>query len=84
LTIYENVGDDIDQLAIAKQVYDSGKLDKVGLDPLMLGGLDGLLGVGIPQEQIIGYLKVISLQGYFMTLNENWQRVTFGMQDSSL
>ncbi|MFU0334021.1 terminase large subunit domain-containing protein, partial [Acinetobacter baumannii] len=56
LTVVDKVGEDIDQLAvIAKQVYDSGKLDKIGLDPQGLGGLlDGLLGVGIPQEQLVG------------------------------
>ena len=70
LTVYENVGDDIAELAaIAKQVYDSGKLDKVGLDPLMLGGLlDGLLDVGIPQEQIIGIPQGYKLAGYLQTL----------------
>ncbi|MCG2572414.1 terminase large subunit [Acinetobacter sp. ME22] len=70
LTIYENVGDDISELAtIAKKVYDSGKLDKVGLDPLMLGGLlDGLLDVGIPQEQIIGIPQGYKLAGYLQTL----------------
>ena len=70
LTVYENVGDDIGELAaIAKQVYDSGKLDKVGLDPLMLGGLlDGLLDVGIPQEQIIGIPQGYKLAGYLQTL----------------
>lgn len=70
LTVYENVGDDIGELAaIAKQVYDSGKLDKVGLDPLMLGGLlDGLLDVGIPQKQIIGIPQGYKLAGYLQTL----------------
>ncbi|MHA3054832.1 terminase large subunit [Acinetobacter sp. ANC 4633] len=70
LTIYENVGDDITELSvIAKKVYDSGKLDKVGLDPLMLGGLlDGLLDVGIPQEQIIGIPQGYKLAGYLQTL----------------
>ncbi|MHA3063099.1 terminase large subunit [Acinetobacter sp. ANC 4641] len=70
LTVYENVGDDITELAaIAKKVYDSGKLDKVGLDPLMLGGLlDGLLDVGIPQEQIIGIPQGYKLAGYLQTL----------------
>lgn len=70
LTIYENVGDDIAELsAIAKQVFDSGKLDKVGLDPLMLGGmLDGLLDAGIPQEQIMGVPQGYKLAGYLQTL----------------
>ena len=40
LTVVDRIGDDIDQLAaIAKKVYDSGKLNKIGLDPLGLGGL---------------------------------------------
>ncbi len=69
LTIVERVGDDIDQLAIlAKQVYDSGKLDKVGLDPLGLGGLlDGLLDAGIPEEKLVAVPQGFKLMGYIMT-----------------
>ncbi|HAV3431344.1 terminase large subunit [Acinetobacter baumannii] len=69
LTVVDKVGEDIDQLAvIAKQVYDSGKLDKIGLDPQGLGGLlDGLLGVGIPQEQLVGVPQGHRLMGYIMT-----------------
>ncbi len=69
LTIVERVGPDIDQLAkIAKKVFDSGKLDKIGLDPLGLGGLlDGLLAVGIPQEQMIAIAQGYKLAGYIQT-----------------
>ncbi len=69
LTIVERVGDDIDQLAtIAKQVFDSGKLDKIGLDPLGLGGLlDGLLAVGIPEDKMIAVAQGFKLMGYIMT-----------------
>lgn len=69
LTIVDSVGPDIDQLAqFAKQVYDSGKLDKIGLDPLGLGGLlDGLLAVGIPQEQMIAVAQGYKLAGYIQT-----------------
>lgn len=69
LTIVDSVGPDIDQLAqYAKQVYDSGKLDKIGLDPLGLGGLlDGLLAVGIPQEQMIAVAQGYKLAGYIQT-----------------
>ena len=69
LTIVDSVGPDIDQLAqYAKQVYDSGKLDKIGLDPLGLGGLlDGLLSVGIPQEQMIAVAQGYKLAGYIQT-----------------
>ena len=69
LTIVDTVGPDIDELAqFAKQVYDSGKLDKIGLDPLGLGGLlDGLLAVGIPQEQMIAVAQGYKLAGYIQT-----------------
>lgn len=69
LTIYESVGDDIAELSdIAKKVFDSGKLDKVGLDPLMIGGmLDGLLDAGIPQDRIIGVPQGYKLAGYLQT-----------------
>jgi len=69
LTIVDTVGPDIDQLAqFAKQVFDSGKLDKIGLDPLGLGGLlDGLLAVGIPQEQMIAVAQGYKLAGYIQT-----------------
>lgn len=69
LTIVERVGPDIDQLAkIAKKVFDSGKLDKIGLDPLGLGGLlDGLLAMGIPQEQMIAVAQGYKLAGYIQT-----------------
>ncbi|MFI7808282.1 terminase large subunit, partial [Acinetobacter baumannii] len=60
---------DIDQLAaIAKKVYDSGKLYKIGLDPLGLGGLlDGLLEVGIPEESMLAVPQGYKLMGYILT-----------------
>lgn len=69
LTIVERIGDDIDQLAaIAKKVYDSGKLDKIGLDPLGLGGLlDGLLDAGIPEDKLIAVAQGFKLMGYILT-----------------
>lgn len=69
LTIVDRVGDDINELAlIAKQVFDSNKLDKIGLDPLGLGGLlDGLLGVGIPEEKMIAVQQGFKLMSYIHT-----------------
>ena len=69
LTIVERVGLDIEQLAmIAKQCLDSGKLDKIGLDPLGLGGLlDGLMAVGIPEDKLIAVPQGFKLMGYIMT-----------------
>lgn len=69
LTIVERIGDDIDQLAaIAKKCFDSGKLDKIGLDPLGLGGLlDGLLDAGIPEDKLIAVQQGFKLMGYILT-----------------
>ncbi|KQC99832.1 terminase large subunit [Acinetobacter soli] len=69
LTVVDQVGDDIDQLAaIAKKVYDSGKLNKIGLDPLGLGGLlDGLLEVGIPEDSMFAVPQGYKLMGYILT-----------------
>ncbi|MHA3050210.1 terminase large subunit [Acinetobacter sp. ANC 4639] len=69
LTIVDCIGDDIDQLAaIAKKVFDSGKLDKIGLDPLGIGGLiDGLLDAGVPQEKLLAVPQGFKLMGYILT-----------------
>ncbi|TCB10983.1 terminase large subunit [Acinetobacter sp. ANC 5045] len=69
LTIVERIGDDIDQLAaIAKKCFDSGKLDKIGLDPLGLGGLlDGLLDAGIPEDRLIAVQQGFKLMSYILT-----------------
>ena len=69
LTVVDQVGDDIDQLAaIAKKVYDSGKLNKIGLDPLGLGGLlDGLLEAGIPEGAMFGVPQGHKLMSYILT-----------------
>lgn len=69
LTIVERIGDDIDQLAaVAKKCFDSGKLDKIGLDPLGLGGLlDGLLDAGIPEDKLIAVAQGFKLMGYILT-----------------
>lgn len=69
LTVVDRVGEDIDQLAaIAKKVYDSGKLNKIGLDPLGLGGLlDGLLEAGIPEESMFAVPQGYKLMSYILT-----------------
>lgn len=69
LTIVKNTGDDIAQLAeIAYGVYKSGKLNKIGLDPLGIGGLiDALLAAGIPQELLVAVAQGYHLAGYIQT-----------------
>lgn len=69
LTVIKNSGDDIDELAaIAARIFESGKLDKIGLDPLGIGGLlDGLLDAGIPEENMIAVAQGFKLAGYIQT-----------------
>lgn len=69
LTIVEKSGDDCQQFGdICGQVYRAGILDKVGLDPLMVGGLiDGIISSGVPQDLITGISQGYKLAGYIQT-----------------
>ncbi|MGB2081529.1 MAG: terminase large subunit [Psychrobacter sp.] len=69
LSIVKNMGDETDELAkIAKQVFDSGKLDKIGLDPLGIGALlDELIMIGIPEDKLIGVTQGFKMSGYIKT-----------------
>lgn len=69
LVIIEKSGEDCRQFgAICKLVYDSGKLDKIGLDPLMVGGLiDGIIEADVPEELIVGIAQGYKLAGHMQT-----------------
>lgn len=56
VTFVEKIGDDVDEFArYCKQVFDSGKLYKIGLDPAGVGAIvDALIKIDIPQDQITG------------------------------
>lgn len=67
LVIVQNVGDDVAEFAdIAKKIYDSGKLDRIGLDP---AGADDIVialeSIGIPKDsKITGISQGWKLGGY--------------------
>ncbi|OOR89820.1 terminase large subunit [Moraxella bovis] len=67
LVIVQNVGDDVAEFAdIAKKIFDSGKLDKIGLDP---AGADDIVialeSIGIPKDtHITGVSQGWRLGGY--------------------
>ncbi len=69
LTIVENIGDDVRELAdMVAMVEDYGLLDKVGLDPAGIGAiLDALLAAGIPQDKVIGISQGWRLGGSIKT-----------------
>jgi len=64
LCLVEQIGDDVREVAdIAKEVRASGRLYKIGVDPLCIGPiLKALMDAGIPEEQIVGIP-----QGYQLT-----------------
>lgn len=70
LSLPLRIGDDVEEVAeIVSHVEKSGKLDKIGVDPIGLGGiLDALISEGIPQEKIIGISQGWKLGGAIKTL----------------
>lgn len=69
LTLVDKVGDDTQQVAeIAILVEQSGKLDKIGIDPAGVGGiLDAIVEAGVPQEKVIGVSQGWRLGGAIKT-----------------
>lgn len=69
LTLVERIGDDVAELvAFAAQVWKSGKLDKIGVDPAGLGTiLDMLEAEGIPAELIVGISQGWKMNGAIKT-----------------
>lgn len=56
LTIVHRIGDDSDEVAgLVALVYQSGLLDKCGLDPHGVGAiLDAMLEYGVPEDAVVG------------------------------
>lgn len=69
LHIIKRSGIDCEEFGkICAQVDKSGKLDRIGLDPLMVGGLiDGIIDAGVDEEKIIGVAQGYKLAGYIQT-----------------
>ena len=70
LTMVEKIGDDVTELVMfAAQVWMTGKLDKIGVDPAGLGTiLDMLEMEGIPSEMIVGIKQgAVGLNGAIKT-----------------
>jgi len=69
LVLVKRIGDDVAEVAdIAAQLEESGKLDKIGVDPSGLGGiLDALLEAGIPEDKIVGISQGWKMTGAIKT-----------------
>lgn len=69
LVLVQRIGEDVEQLAaIVAEVYESGLLDKIGVDPSGIGAvLDALIAAGVPQELVVGISQGWKLGGTIKT-----------------
>jgi phage terminase large subunit-like protein len=69
LTIVDEIGQDVAQVAaLCGRVYDTGKLDKVGVDPVGIGAiLDALAEYGIDDKHVLGIPQGWRLSGAIKT-----------------
>ena len=69
LTLVAHIGDDTNDIAqICAQIYATGKMDKIGLDPSGVGAiLDALIEQGIPEDLAVGVSQGWRLGGAIKT-----------------
>lgn len=69
LILVERIGDDVDQVAeLVLEIYESGLLDMIGVDPAGVGAiLDALISLGIPKDLVIGISQGWRLCGAIKT-----------------
>ena len=69
LTLVRNIGEDVADVAdIVSTVYESGLLDKVGVDPSGIGAiLEALSEAGIPEDKVIGISQGWKMTGAIKT-----------------
>jgi phage terminase large subunit-like protein len=69
LTLVNHIGEDVEGVAdICEQVYNSGLLDKIGVDPVGIGAiLDALVERKIPEDKVIGISQGWKLGGAIKT-----------------
>lgn len=86
LTIVENVGDDVDQVAeIVKRIEESGLLNSVGCDPAGIGAiLDRMEAKGVPHDKMQGVSQGWRLGGAIMTAERRLAEGAFTPSDQPL
>lgn len=69
LTLVKAIGEDVQEVAeICAKVLESGRLDKIGVDPSGLGGiLDALMQAGVPEEMLIAITQGWKMTGAIKT-----------------
>lgn len=86
LTIVEFIGDDVDEVAgYVKQVNESGRLDKIGVDPIGIGSVvDAIVAAGVEQERIVGISQGYKLAGAIKTTERRCAEGALKHGDSDL
>lgn len=69
LVLVDKIGDDVEEVCdICQRVYESGLLDKIGVDPVGIGAIiAGLEERGIPNDRIPGIRQGYTLNGAIKT-----------------
>lgn len=69
VTLVTTIGDDVaDVASTVQRVWSSGKLDKIGVDPVGIGAIiDAITELGIPQDMIVGISQGWRLAGAIKT-----------------
>lgn len=69
LVIVKRIGDDVTEVCdIVERVFDTGLLDKIGVDPVGIGAIfDELVARGIPEDKIVGISQGWKLGGAIKT-----------------
>jgi phage terminase large subunit-like protein len=69
LTLSQAIGEDVSDVAgIVSRVYETGLLDKIGVDPVGIGAIvDAIVESGVPQDKIIGISQGWKLSGAIKT-----------------
>ena len=69
LRIVKRIGDDVTELCdIVEEIFDTGLLDKIGVDPVGIGAIfDELVARGIPEDKIVGISQGWKLGGAIKT-----------------
>lgn len=78
LTLVKQIGDDIADVAdLAARIHQTGKLDKIGVDPSGIGAItEAIEAAGVPNEAIIGISQGWKMTGAIKTMErklaEGW------------
>jgi phage terminase large subunit-like protein len=69
LTLVRHIGEDVQEVAdYCAQIHDSGKLDKIGVDPSGIGAiLDALVEASIPEDMVVGISQGWKMTGAIKT-----------------